>query len=186
METTTNQVEDFKVYRPKEGGPDDQLKWRTMRRGVADLNRRAEISQHANERYLNALSTVDDSTPLWELVRRLEPCQLGTRRVRALHPFSAEDHALLEAVNRGEFTLHGLRNRDLQALLFTPAATLSAAEKRRRSARVSRQLRLLRAHGLIQKVPHTHRYQVTTAGRLIITAVLTADRSSLAQLKIAA
>jgi hypothetical protein len=187
VETTTHQVEDFKVYRPKEGGPDDQLKWRTMRRGVADLNRRAEISQHANERYLNALSTVDDSTPLWELVRRLEqPCQLGTRRVRALHPFSAEDHALLKAVNRGEFALHGLRNRDLQALLFTPAATLSAVEKRRRTARVSRQLRLLRAHGLIQKVPHTHRYQVTTAGRLIITAVLTADRSSLAQLKIAA
>lgn len=187
VETTTNQVEDFKVYRPKEGGPEDQLQWRTMRRGVADLHRRAEISQKANERYLNALSTVDDTTSLSELVRRLEqPCQEGSRRVRALHPFSAEDHALLEAVNRGEFALNGLRNRDLQGLLFASDVAPSPTEKRRRSAWVSRKLRLLRAHGLIQKVPHTHRYQITPAGRLTITAVLAADRSTLAQLKIAA
>jgi hypothetical protein len=73
--------------------------------------------------------------------------------VRALHPFSPEDHALLEAVNRGEFAINGLRNRDLQTLLPGPKVSLSAAEKRRRSARMSRQLRMLRAHGLIQKVP---------------------------------
>ncbi len=37
-----------------------------------------------------------------------------------LHPFDADDHALLEAVNRGEFVLKGLRNRDLQILLYKP------------------------------------------------------------------
>jgi hypothetical protein len=157
VETTTNRVEEFHTFRPKEGGPADDLQWRLMRRGVADLHRRAEVSQKANERYLNALSTVDDSTRL------------------------SEDHALLKAVNRGEFALNGLRNRDLQALLYKPGA-LPPAEKRRRRARVSRQLRLLRAHGLIQKVPRTHRYQVTATGRLIITAILTADRTSLSQL----
>ena len=89
--------------------------------------------------------------------------------------------------NRGEFALNGLRNRDLQALLLPQHAPLSTAEKRRRSARIGRQLRLLRAHGIIQKVPRTHRYQVTTSGRLIITALLTADRAALSQLsKIAA
>jgi len=188
VETTTNRVEDFRVFRPKEGGPEDDLQWRQMRRGVADLHRRTEVSQKANERYLNALSTVDDSTRLSELIRKLEkPCQFGKQRVRALHPFSAEDHALLVAVNRGEFALNGLRNRDLQAILFEHHASLSPAEKRRRSARISRLLRLLRAHGLIQKVPRTHRYQVTTNGRLIITAILTADRASIAQMsKIAA
>ncbi len=50
------------------------------------------------------------------------------RRVRALHPFSAEDHALLEAVSRGEFMLNGLGNRDLQPLLYKPGP-LSLAEK---------------------------------------------------------
>ena len=75
-----------------------------------------------------------------------------------------------------------LRNRDLQTLLPGPKASLSAAEKRRRSARISRQLRMLRAHGILRKVPRTHRYQITTAGRLIITAILTADRASFSQL----
>ena len=183
VETTTNRVEDFRTLRPKEGGPADDLQWRQMRRGVADLHRRAEVSQKTNERYLDALSTVDDSTRLSELIRKLEqPSHLSQQRVRALHPFSAEDHALLKAVNRGEFAINGLRNRDLQTLLPGPKASLSAAEKRRRSAKMSRQLRMLRAHGIIRKVPHTHRYQVTTTGRLIITAILTADRATISQL----
>jgi hypothetical protein len=41
---------------------------------------------------------------------------------------------------------------------------------------------LLRAHGIIQKVPRTHRYHVTIAGRTILVAVLTAARTSVNQL----
>lgn len=187
VETTTNQIDDLRAFRPKEGGPEDDLKWRKLRYGVADLHRRAEISQKANERYLDALSVIDDSSRISELVRQLErPCGTGKQRVRALHPFSAEDHALLEAVNRGEFVLNGLRNRDLQALLYKPGP-VTLQEKRRRSAAIGRKLRLLRAHGLIKKVPCTHRYQVTDPGRVLITAVLTVDRATLVQLsKIAA
>ncbi len=59
-------------------------------------------------------------------------------------------------------------------------------EIRRRAGRVTRQLRLLRAHGLLQKVPHTHRYQLTAAGREIITALLTARHTPIAQLAKAA
>jgi hypothetical protein len=190
VETLTQHVEVFKTYRPAEGGPEDDLKWRIMRRGVADMYRRAEISQKANERYWDALSAVDDSTRFCELTRDLEqPCQYQGRRVRALHPFQADDHELLLAINHGEFTINGLRNRDLQLLLYGPVdpdSPLSLQEKRRRSAAVSRKLRLLRAHGLIQKVPKTHRYQVTSHGRLAITAILTMDRTSIALLNKAA
>lgn len=190
VETLTQSVEVFKTYRPKEGGPEDDLKWRIRRRGVADLHRRAEVSQKANERYWNALSTVDDSTRFCEFTRDLEqPCQYQGRRVRALHPFQADDHRLLKAVNHGEFAINGLRNRDLQALLYEPPKPnhpLTVQEKRRRSAAVSRKLRILRAHGLIQKVPKTHRYQVTEHGRLAITALLTIDRTSIALLNKAA
>jgi hypothetical protein len=49
-------------------------------------------------------------------------------------------------------------------LLYATPAT-SQREERKRSAAVSRKLRLLRAHGLIQKLPHTYRYQVTEKGR---------------------
>ena len=151
---------------------------------ATDLHRRAEVSDKANRRYLNALSQVDDSTRLEELIRPLEqPRQWNGRRVRALHPFQTDDNRLLESANRGEFTVNGLRNRDLQRLLYDAPAK-SRQETRRRSAAVSRKLRLLRAHRLIQKVPRTHRYHVTQAGRLAIVAVLATQRASLAQLNI--
>jgi hypothetical protein len=35
-----------------------------MRKGIADPHRRAEVPQKANERYLDALASVDDSTRL--------------------------------------------------------------------------------------------------------------------------
>ena len=46
-------------------------------------------------------------------------------------------------------------------------------EAKRRSAAVTRLLRLLRAHGAIEKVTATHRYQVTTSGRELIAALTT-------------
>ena len=159
-----------------------------MRRGIADLHRRAEVSQKANERYLDALASVDESATVAELVEDLtRPVNWQGQRVRALRPLDSADSALLEAVGRGEFVIHGLRNRDLQRLLFPTAAADTPAEAKRRSAQVSRKLRLLRAHGLLQKVPRTHRYQVTAAGRKAITAILTARQASVAQLtKVAA
>ena len=104
----------------------------------------------------------------------------GGRRVRALCPWG-KDKELLAAINHGEFLINGFRSRDLQPLLYaTPAE--SSAERRRRSSAISRKLRMLRAHGLIQKVPHTHRYHVAGTGRAILLAVLTTARTSVHQL----
>jgi hypothetical protein len=187
VETMTSNVSIFRSYRPKEGGPPDQLDWRVMRLGVADLHRRSEVSQNANNRYLDAFAALDDTSRLEELIRPLEqPCRWAGRGVRALRPFQPDDHALLQAVHRGEFAINGFRNRDLQSLLYPASPTLTEAERRRRSAAVSRKLRMLRAHGLIQKVPKTHRYQVTATGRLAISAVLTISQTSMAQLNRAA
>jgi hypothetical protein len=41
---------------------------RPLRKGVADLHRRAEVSQRSNERYLDALAAADDTTPLHRLL----------------------------------------------------------------------------------------------------------------------
>jgi hypothetical protein len=59
-------------------------------------------------------------------------------------------------VSRHEFLINGLGNRDLRRLRYGGEAP-TAADERRRSAAVTRQLRLLRAHGLLRKVPKTHR-----------------------------
>lgn len=125
---------------------------------------------------------MDDSTPLGPLTAKLcQPTTDNGRRVRALHPFGAEDAQLLAAVARGEFALQGFRNRDLRPLLFGQAA-VSPEQLRKQSAAVSRRLRLLRAHGLIAKIPKTHRYQLTTFGRTAIPALLHAQQANAAQL----
>jgi hypothetical protein len=181
-EATFNSVKDFRVYRPKEGDAEGELAWRPLRRGIADLHRRAEVSHKATERYLDALASVDEDTLLDQVLDRLgQPTYWHGRRVRALQPFAPDDRQLIQAISRGEFTLNGLRNRDLQRLYF-PQPANTPAEARRRSAWVSRKLRLLRAHGLIYKVTCTHRYQLTKAGRIATTAILTALRSSVRQL----
>jgi hypothetical protein len=173
-ELTMQDPEDFKVYRRPEGSPDSPLAWLRMRKGIADLHRRAEVSQKANERYLNALASVDDSTSLGELIGPVSrPVVWNGKRVRAMHPFEDQDRRLLETVSRGEFTINGLRNRNLQVLFYTTGAK-SAEERRRRSSAISRKLRLLRAHRLIRKVPGTHRYHLTPLGRQIATAVIAA------------
>lgn len=180
-ETTINNVEDFRTYRPKEGGPEEDLQWRPMRKGIADLHRRAEVSQKANDRLLNALASVDDSRSVEELTVDIQKhTPWGGRRVRGLRPW-AEDKELFTAINHGEFLINGFRNRDLQKSLYGAEAE-SPVERRRRSAAISRKLRLLRAHGLIQKVPRTHRYQVTETGRTILIAVLTTAKASVHQL----
>jgi hypothetical protein len=182
VETTMNDPRDFKVLRPKHGDRHGKAQWRPLRRGIADIYRRAQVGQASNERYLDALAGTDTSTPLGELIRDIcRPTTYRHKRVRALRPWAEADLALLRAVNRGEFSVNGFRNRDLQSLLF-PAHPNSTDQKHLHSPRVSRLLRMLRAHHLIQKVPHTHRYLLTSRGRDIISAVLAAHRITLHQL----
>jgi len=101
--------------------------------------------------------------------------------VRLLQPWSPADAQLVDAVNRPEFALNGLRNRDLRSILFG-AGEASAVQTRRQSAKVSRRLRLLRAHGLILKVQRTHRYQLTVRGRTILAALQAARQANPEQL----
>ena len=182
VEMTMNNVEPYRVYRPAEGDPEGESTWKPLRRGVADLHRRAEISQHVNERYLDALAAVDDSTRLQEILGPVEKRkQWKGRSTRALHPFSPQDGPLLEIVSRGEFMIRGLSNKDLRERLY-PAAKLTAAEAKRRSAAISRKLRLLRAHSVIHKISGRNLYQVSDLGRVTLTAFLIARAASTNQL----
>ncbi len=106
----------------------------------------------------------------------------GGRRVRALNPLADDDARLLTAVGRHEFLINGLRNRDLRPWLYGQSGAVSAGEQRKRSAAVTRKLRLLRAHGLLEKVAHSHRYLVSAAGRQAITALLAVRNASTEQL----
>jgi hypothetical protein len=180
-ETTINAPKEFRSYRSKVGEPEGAKDWRVMRRSVADTYRRAEVSQGCNNRYLEALASVAATTTVAELVepwcqRVPEPGGSG-RKVRALNPLSADDAALLTAVSDPKWQVNGLRNRDLAAALFgeTPADPI---ERQRRSAKVSRLLRLLRAHGILKKVSKTHRYLVCAKSRDALLGVLAARNAN--------
>jgi hypothetical protein len=99
--------------------------------------------------------------------------------VRALSPLNPEDSQLLTAVGRPEFMLHGFRNQELRDLLFSHDKTKTIKQQ---AGKVTRLIRLLRAHGLIRKVRQSHRYQITNTGRVQITAILTAQQATTKQL----
>jgi hypothetical protein len=182
IETTLNNTKEMKVFRHAEGERRGKKKWRILRKSVADIQRRAQLCQAANERYLDSLAQVHVDQPLGELTASLgRPAKLGKQRVRALHPWSPDDARLLEAVARLQFHPTGFRNRDLRGLLFG-SAEISAVEQKRQSAKVSRLLRLLRGHGLIQRVPTTLRYRLTPSGRTILAALQAARTATPAQL----
>jgi hypothetical protein len=179
LENLLINVRDFKVFRSREGSRDGTKEYLRLRKGVADLHRRAELGQKINERFADRLATVEDKTPLAELTDDLgKPVVWRGRRVRALNPLAADDVALLQVVSRGEFILNGFRNRDLSAQLFGTASDADPQEAKRRSAKVTRLLCLLRAHGLVTKISKTHRYQLSAAGRHKIAALLAARHAN--------
>jgi hypothetical protein len=177
VETTINEPRDFRSFRAAEKSPGGPKRWRELRRSVSDFHRRSEVSRKATERYLNALAAVHVQTPLAEQAAQVcRPVRRHGRRYRALNPLGEGDAQLMGIVNRGEFSLNGFRNRDLRSHLYP--VTSDKEKQRSEMAAVGRRLRLLRAHGLITKVPKTHRYIVTQKGRSLITALLAARQAS--------
>lgn len=185
VETTINDARDLKTYRPKEGDPQGPKPYRQLRKGVADLRRRAQLCQSANKRYLEALAAAETSLPLKAFTDKLcQPVKQKNRRYRALNPFG-DDAKLLQTITQGTFLIKGFRNADVRAALFGTDPE-DPVLRRRQAARISRLLALLRKHGLIKKIQKTHRYQLTTHGRKCLPAILIARETSVDKLTPAA
>jgi len=169
VETTICQPKRFKTRRWVTQHGQRVLGWAAMRKGVVDLRRRAEVSRAANKRYLEALALVQDPFPRSRLLDTVSrPVTRTGRRNRALRPISPEDSQKLQLICRGEWLIRGFRNRDLFAD-WPDGRGLSPVQI---SRRITRWLRLLRAHRLIYRVPGTHDYRISKKGHRIITAAL--------------
>ena len=145
IETTMAKPTDFKAFRSLSNKPGGKRAWRPLRKGIADIHRRCEVSQQANDRYLDALAVIEDSTRLRQLLDEVaKSTTYRGRRVRALRIGDLDDVAILTAVARGEFLTSGFRNRDIRLLLHPGGG--GHEQIARRAARVGRRLRLLRAH----------------------------------------
>jgi hypothetical protein len=170
IETTINAPKEFRVRRCQPGGKG--ATWQPLCKGVAWLWRYAEVSRGANGRYLAALAVVDDDSEARRLLDRVtKPAKLRGQRKRALQPLCPAEQQLFLAALRGEHRLQGFRNRDLARRLY-PHETKDKAERRRRCGRVTRLIQVLRAHGLVAKVPRARRYRVTAQGELLMSAAI--------------
>jgi len=171
IETTINMPDMFKVYRRAQGQPHTaRKKLRPLRKGVADIPLRAQVSQEVNDRLMDELSSFTDKTPISELLApHVRQRTKDGRRVRALD-ISGKDRELLKAIGHPSFTVSGITNVRLRKKLRTTSWGAGRTDKQL-SARVSRHLRLLRDHGLIRKVPNRHRYHLTDRGRQLTTAL---------------
>lgn len=182
VETTINNVRRFRVRRMSVWNGVRAMRWLPMRHGVADLPRRVEISRLANERYLEALAVVGVPSPARQLLDKVSQRVVKDNRpYRPLRPVSRQEAAVFQAVLDGRFLLRGFGNRELRESL-EQAKPPDKREARRQSARMTRQLRLLRAHGLIRKVSGTRYYRVTSNGQTIMTAALRLRDADVAKL----
>lgn len=173
IETVINRAQDFRIFRPR------RRRDGTVKAGVNALPKAVgylpafwKIQVAANRRYLAALAAVEDLTAAYAEVDHLgQVHRVRGQRVRALNPLTDADRRLLQAVVRPEYLLRGFRNADIAAEWHGPAPA-DPRERRRLSARVRRQLLLLRGHRLIRRLPGTRRYRLTALGQRLIPAVL--------------
>ena len=181
VETTMNNPRRFKVRRKARRKGKSCMAWLPMRKGLADLARRVQICRAANERYLEALATVGRSATVQKLLDPVSrPVVRDHRPYRALRPVSAAEAQVFAAVLDGGWLLRGFTNRDLRSKLGWHQR--DPVEQRRQGGRMTRLLRLLRAHGLIAKVSGTRYYRTTETGRRVMTAALQVRAADLREL----
>jgi hypothetical protein len=172
VETTINNPRRFRVRRMGTREGRAVMTWLPLRRGVADMRRRVQLSRAANGRYLEALSMVEVKKATCSVLDPVSERLLSNgRRYRALRPISADEAKWFKVLLRGEFQLQGFRNRDLRMHLFG-SQDIDSKESQRISGRITRTLCLLREHGLIHKVPRTNYYRVSKKGHLVMTTAL--------------
>jgi len=171
IETVINDPREFRVRRSRVRAGRREMVWCPMNKGVINLYRYRELSLAANERYLEALSVVDDPAPAYRQVEELtEPVVVSGRSHAGFNPATESDVKLFAAVLDGNNLVRGFRNADIREALYEP--TEDAGERRRQSQSVGRMLKRLHVRGLIAKVPHSRRWHVSQKGHRVLGAVV--------------
>ena len=179
-ETTTHNPSMFKAHRHKKGDSEETpKKLRGLRKSVADTPLTAAKAQQVNDRFMNHLAQCEDETPAAKIFAGVSKAKKKDgRRIRALD-VTGKDRALIQAISTPKFSVSGMTNHALREILEGEEGYAGKTEKQL-SSKVSRQLRMLRDHGLIKKMPRQNRYQLTPKGQQV-TAVLNATLAASTQ-----
>ena len=144
-ETTINDAADFKVGK-----------------GLGNLPALREIGFSANRRLLGVQSLSHDPT-LGDagLAQLQQPVIVGTQRAAGLRLAEPRAQALLAALVVFRLVPRGFSSVELRLIL---APLLGLTPEQLTAGQMTYHLRRLRLHGLIERCPHQHRYQVTDQG----------------------
>jgi hypothetical protein len=147
-ETTINDTRDFGLSKRL----NDQNLTALRQIGFA-ANRRLLGVQHLSHDPIRGADAFTDLTApiITEAGTRIPGLRFGDPRV----------HALLQALLVHRLLPNGFTNRDLRALV---APLLATPTEDTTAGKMTYDLRRLRAHGLIVRVPHSRRYQLTDTG----------------------
>ena len=144
-ETTINDTRDFQIGK--------RLK---------NLPALRQIGFQANRRLLHVQSLSQDCLLGEDAFQQVnQPQTISGQRVAALRFTDPRVHALLSALLAFRLLPCGFANHELRALL---APLLGLDPDHFTPGQMTYHLRRLRLHGLIERIPDTHRYQVTQFG----------------------
>src|SRR5271166_1960690 len=168
VETVINQPGEFKVLRDcQHRDGTTSLGWFAMCKGVGNLHHYQSHALACNQRYLEALATVDDPTPGYDDLKKLtEPQRHQGRSYAGFNPAREEEVCLFAAVLAGDHIAQGFRNQDIRAALYIESR--KDPLRQRHSAAVGRLLKRLQVRGLVVKVPRSRRWRVTDQGRRVM------------------
>jgi hypothetical protein len=147
-ETTINNTRDFYIGK-----------------GLYNLPALRQIGFHANRRLLQTQRITHDSILAEETFRQLnQPHVVDGQRASALRFADPMVQAVWNSLLLFHLLPAGFSNRDLRINL---AALHGQSEDQFTQGRMTYQLRRLRLHGLIERIPKTHRYRLTDFGFLV-------------------
>jgi len=163
IETTTNNVSEFKQYREVRSRSGESIyKTAPMKKNIYSLFELTAIFKASNRRYLEFISMFDDqSRGVKNLKRISQPVETDDRSYKGFNLFSPDDLKLFEVLARGEFNINGLQNKSLRKHI--PETNTAA---------MTRILKRLHLHGIIRKVGRTYKYYLSQLGKAVITAAL--------------
>jgi hypothetical protein len=160
IETTVNNVSFFKHYRRVEHRDGTHsLKLAQMKKGIYSLSPLQQLLLAANRRSLQFISAIEDVSAGTNNLDEITKTVIENHRsYKGFNFFNQDDQVLFETLTRGEFNISGFKNKDLRQILVDKT-----------SPQISRLLKRLHAHGLIQKIGNTYKYYISKLGIQAIT-----------------
>jgi hypothetical protein len=131
-------------------------------KALATLPNLRQVGQQINTRLLDTERLAHDALPHSSLVDQLQrPRIVGGQRIAGLRLSDGRVLALLQALCQVAPRPLGFRHRDLRPIV---AGLLGRDLEHYSAGAMTYDLRRLRVHGLIQRVPHSFRYTLTAGG----------------------